>query len=628
MCGICGIYHFEANNKVKIETIKHMAETLEHRGPDDEGFYFDGNIGLGHKRLSIIDLSQSAHQPMTNEIGTIWLTYNGEIYNYLELKKELLKKGHVFKSNSDSEVIIHLYEEDGEQCLQKLNGMFAFAIWDRKKRKLFAARDRLGIKPFYYYYNDHLFTFASEIKALLKCGINASANPAAINDYLAFQFCIGEKTFFKEIKKLLPGHCLTIRHKKIKITKYWDLNYRLQTDCTEKHFQEKLLYLLNDALKLQVRSDVPLGAHLSGGIDSSTIVCIAAKLLKSVGLKTFTGAFKEGALYDETKYAKQVADFNGVKNFVTYPTPRDFINDLPKLIYLMDEPAAGPGLFPQYQVAKLAARQVKVILGGQGGDEVWGGYTRYLIAYLEQVLKGAILNKCEEKKFVVDFKSILPNLGILREYIPLLQAFWAKGIFGERDERYYRLITRMDDKKNLFTGDFLNSLHATSSPFTEFRELFNRPDTLSYINKMTYVDIKTLLPALLQIEDRTSMAVSLESRVPLLDHRLVELSAQVPPTIKYKGGASKYLFKKTVKKYLPKSIIQRKDKIGFAVPLNEWYRHTEVKEFVRSILLDKKARDRRIYQPKKISQLLESEVPFGRSIWGLLCLELWYRTFI
>ncbi|MDD2696643.1 MAG: asparagine synthase (glutamine-hydrolyzing) [Candidatus Pacebacteria bacterium] len=629
MCGICGIYNLNHREGIDKSRLRKMTDILSHRGPDDEGFLIDGNMGLGHKRLSIIDLSSAGHQPMANEDKTVWIVYNGEIYNHVELRKELVQKGYEFKSHSDTEVILHLYEKEGENCLQKLNGMFAFLIWDKRKRKIFAARDRLGIKPFYYYSDKKKFIFASEIKAILKYGIKAEPDFSAINDYLAFQFCLGEKTFFKGIKKIEPGHYLILKDGELRVRKYWDLDYSIDAKQSEKEFIEELSNLIKESVKIQLRSDVPLGAHLSGGIDTSIVTCLASRYFNfKVPFKTFTGFFPFGKEYDERKYAKLVSNRTRSQYFEISPKSSDFVNILPKLIYFMDEPAGGPGIFPQYFVSKLAAKNVKVVLGGQGGDEVWGGYTRYLIAYLEQALKGAILGLQEEGKYVVTLKSIVPNLGILKGYASTLQYFWQEGIFGSMDERYFRLIKRMGNMGEIFADSFLKKIQDDSSSLTDFKKLFNYPNTPSYFNRMTHFDIKTLLPALLHVEDRTSMAVSLESRVPLLDHRILELSTKIPPTMKFKGGEAKHILKAAVKDFIPKEILERKEKIGFAVPLSEWYRKKEVKTFLRAVLLSKKARERGIYKIEGVKRLLEGERKFGREIWGLLCLELWFRNFI
>ncbi len=628
MCGICGIYHLEPDRLVDETKLQVMAWTMRHRGPDDEGFYLADNVGLGHQRLSIIDLSPLGRQPMANEDERFWIVYNGEIYNYLELRQQLVGRGHQFRSHSDTEVILHLYEEAGPQCVQRLNGMFAFAIWDRRERTLFAARDRFGIKPFYYVFRNNTFAFASEIKALLQVeAVRPQLNPSGLADYLTFQFCLEDRTLFRDVVKLLPGHSLLLKPDGIlNIQKYWDLDFTIDTDHTEEYFEHQLLRLLEDAVRLRLRADVPVGAHLSGGMDSSTVACLAASLL-GPSLHTFSGGFSEGPQYDETRYARLVAEQVEAVHHEVFPTADDFVEIMPRLIYHMDEPAAGPGLFPQYFVSALASGHVKVVLGGQGGDEIFGGYMRYLIAYLEECIRGGIEGTQEDRRYVVTFESILSNLPQLQGYQPLLRYFWQQGLFDAPDRRYFRLIDRSNDLHNLVSPNLFVGQDGYR-PFEAYRDLFNEGQIGSFINRMTRFDLKTLLPALLQVEDRTSMAVSLESRVPLLDHRMAELVASMPPMIKYRGGRSKHIFRQVVQHVIPGEIYQRTDKMGFPVPLSEWYQQGAVRDFVREVLLGAQAQSRGIFQTQNIEPLLDSERAYGRGIWGLLSLELWMQTFI
>lgn len=628
MCGICGIYHVAREQAVDKHVLMEMARVMRHRGPDDEGFYIDGNIGLGHRRLSIIDLSASAKQPMTNEDDRLWITFNGEIYNYLELRQQLIGKGHQFRSHSDTEVILHLYEDYGAACVEKLNGMFAFVIWDTHSRTLFAARDRLGIKPFYYTFQHNTFVFASEIKSVLQSGVVLPVlNRDGFADYVTFQFCLGEKTLFQQIQKLLPGHTLLLNADgTLHIHKYWDIDFSIDIHHTEEYFQHHLLRLLEDAVRLRLRADVSVGAHLSGGLDSSTVTCLAALLLNSP-IHTFSGGFKEGQEYDETPYARSVAQHAATEYHEIFPTAKDFVEILPRLIYYMDEPAAGPGLFPQYCVSKLASQHVKVVLGGQGGDEIFGGYIRYLIAYLEECIRGGIEGTQHDHKYVVSFESVLPNLTQLQGYQPLLRYFWQDELFDAPERRYFRLIDRSNTIREWIMPDALPGQNAYH-PYEAYRDLFNEGKLGSLINKMTRFDLKTLLPALLQVEDRTSMAVSLESRVPLLDYRIVELTASMPPTIKYKGGQSKYIFRRVVQHIVPSEISQRKDKMGFPVPLKEWWQKGTVREFVIDILLGKRCQERGLFQQQGLENILHRERQYGRQIWGALCLELWHRIFI
>jgi asparagine synthase (glutamine-hydrolysing) len=627
MCGIAGIVNRDRSRPVDRDAVFTMMEALAHRGPDDDGAWFEGAVGLGHKRLSIIDLT-TGHQPLTNEDETLWITYNGEIYNYLELRRDLARN-HSFRTHTDTEVILHLYEELGERCVERLNGMFSFAIWDTRQQRLFAARDRVGIKPFYWHLDGERFSFASEPKALLAARLlKPEVNPQGLEEYLTFQFCLGERTLFRNICRLEPGHYLSFRPFRDAapaVVRYWDYNYEVDTHHTEEYFVEQLLLLLQDAVRLQLRSDVPVGAHLSGGIDSSTVVSLAAPAYGG-SFHTFTGAFRESPEYDETKYARAVADHVGSVHHEVWPTAEDFASDLPGLMYMMDEPAAGPGLFPQYHVSKLAKANVKVVLGGQGGDEIFGGYARYLVAYLEQCLKGAIYGTQDEGKYLVSWENIQPHLSLLRNYQPMLQSFWRDGLFEDMDRRYFRLVSRIENVEELYTAEVW-SAESSARMFESFREVFANSATKSYFNKMTHFDLKTLLPALLHVEDRTSMSVSLESRVPLLDHRIADLVTRMPPTTRFKGGDTKRVFRDAVKQLLPETIFNRKDKMGFPVPLTEWLRGP-LRPFVNDILCSQRARSRGIYRTDGIEKLVTRERKFGRELWGLLCLELWFRAFL
>lgn len=627
MCGIAGILNRDRTAPAESGRLRGMMSALEHRGPDGEGVYVNGGVALGHKRLAIIDL-ETGKQPMTNEDESIWIVFNGEIYNYVELRRDL-KRDHTFRTQSDTEVILHLYEELGERCLERLNGMFAFAIWDRRQQRLFAARDRLGIKPFYWTLTKNELAFASEPKALFASGlVSPSPDPQGMEEYLTFQFCLGDRTLFQNVWRLEPGSYLTfrpLRDAEPSIVRYWNFNYEVDFHHTEEYFTDQLLHILQDAIRLQLRSDVPVGAHLSGGVDSSTVVSLAAPI-HGGSFHTFTGAFREGPQYDESRYARAVAEHVSSVHHEVWPGWQDFADAMPKLMYMMDEPAAGPGVFPQYCVSKLAREHVKVVLGGQGGDEIFGGYARYLVAYLEQCLKGAIYGTQEDGKYVVTWDSIMPNLSLLRQYRPLLQEFWSSGLFEDMDRRYFRLVSRVQNAGNLIHTDYWSSA-SKDRMFEAFQQIFNDPSTKSYFNKMTNFDLKTMLPALLQVEDRTSMSVSLESRVPLLDHRIAELVTRMPPAIRFKGGDTKRVFREAVRQLLPEVIFRRQDKMGFPVPLGEWSKGP-LRDFVRDILLGDRARQRGVFQPKAVETLLEEERSFGRQSWGLLCLELWFRAFM
>jgi asparagine synthase (glutamine-hydrolysing) len=542
----------------------------------------------------------------------------------------LIQKGVHFDTFSDTEVLLKLLILEGPNTLSKLNGMFAFAFHDKYDNSWILARDHFGIKPLYYTHCNDSIVFASEIKALLVNPLikaNAGRDEVALQQYLTFQFCLEEKTLFKGIKKIKPGYFLQGRGGVIeKEVCYWDTKYKIDYDHTEEYFIEKLKYLLSDSVRLQLRSDVPLGGYLSGGIDSSLVCSLAAEQLTDE-IPMFHGRFAEGVEYDESIYAKALASHSNGKYYDVVPTAKDFVNDVPKLIYALDEPLAGPGLFPQYHVSKLAKQHVTVVLGGQGGDEIFGGYARYLVGYLEQALKGAIFETQEEGRHLVSLESIVPQLPLLKQYKPLLSQFFAEGLFQPMDERYFRLIDRSQGVKGLLNQDLLQ-VFDSARLFADYQTVFNHADTKSYINKMTHFDQKTLLPSLLQIEDRVSMAVSLESRVPLLDTRIVDLVTTMPPPMKFQEGRTKHILKKTIGKRLPSLIMDRKDKMGFPVPLKEWMKEGPVKEFVYDTMLSLASLQRNIYTKGAIERMLADQGVGGRQLWGALSLELWHQTFI
>jgi asparagine synthase (glutamine-hydrolysing) len=624
MCGVVGIIQ-DNQRPVSRQILAEMLSALHHRGPDADGYMIDGRVGFGHKRLTIID-SISGGQPM--HVEDLSIIFNGEIYNYIELRNQLIQQGHTFRTKSDTEVILRMYLQFGETFVSRLNGMFAFLIYDRGRQQVLAARDHLGIKPLYYHADPSAILFASEIKALLRYpGLAARTDQSAIQDYLIFQFVPGKKTLFADIFKLLPGHyqIIDLSNLKIRSVCYWEPRFCADLDHTERYFQEEIRALVEDAARIQMRSDVPLGAYLSGGIDSSIVTLLAARH-STERLKTFTGTFAEGPDFDESSYALEVAAACNAQPFLVTPSEKEFVDILPRMIWHMDEPAAGPGLFPQYMLAHAARKEVKVVLGGQGGDEVFGGYARYVVAYLEQALRGAIFETNEEKEHIVSLHTILPNLPALRQYTPMLQSFWREGAFAPMDRRYFQLIDRSGGTLDLFSEDFRSTFDREAS-FAQFQKVFDHPDTKSYYNKMTHFDMVASLPALLQVEDRVSMAASLESRVPLLDHRIVDLVASMPAPLKFRGAEMKYALKKAIGDILPPRILARKDKMGFPVPLHLWARG-HAREFIRDTLLSSESRSRGVYDLPTVEKLLDGEQPFGRRLWGLLSLELWYRQFI
>lgn len=626
MCGIAGI--FRCNEQAYPNLIPHlevMSRLQQHRGPDGQRYWTHPSqrLGFAHQRLSIIDLESGA-QPMSDPFG-LTICFNGEIYNYRELAAQL--SDYPFRTHSDTEVILAAYHKWGTACVDHFRGMFAFAIWDEKQQKLFCARDRFGIKPFYYTIVDNTFYFASEVKTLMPFLDEVATNLEALHDYLVFQFSLGAKTLFKNVQELPPAYTLTWKDGTLLSKKYWEVFYTLDFEHTPNYFEEKLSALLEDAIHIHTRADVPIGAYLSGGIDSSIIASVASRYQKQEGrpFLGFNGKFDESPDFDESSYARALANERHFDLHEVNITSQDFLDTIEKVIYHLDYPTAGPGSFPQFHVSKLASQHRKVVLGGQGGDEIFGGYTRYLIAYFEQCIKAAIEGTSNNGNFIVTYESIIPNLRALKNYQPLLQEFWSKGLFEALDKRYYHLINRAPSLQSEIAWDTLSPDY---SPFKTFVDIFHGDNVgkESYFDKMTHFDFKTLLPALLQVEDRMSMAHGLESRVPFLDHPLVEFAATMPSNIKFKDGTLKMVLVNAMKRELPQAILDRKDKMGFPVPLNNWLQK-DIKSFVHDLFSSSQAASRPYFNSKEILRSLNHEKKFGRKIWGLLSLEIWHRQF-
>ena len=627
MCGIAGII----SKKVSLndeDIIKKMLREISHRGPD----YIDQKIinnkaVFGHCRLAIID-HQNCNQPIVSDDKRFILIFNGEIYNYLELKDKLISKGIKFKTNSDTEVLLKLLINFKEEAISMLNGMFAFSFYDKQSGKWILARDHFGIKPLYYVKSNDNLIFASEIKAILKHpAIRAKCAEENLSEYIFYQFCIGEKTLFKDIKKVEPAHFIVGQDDQIiKVKKFWTPSYNINLFQKEDECSEELYNLIENSISLQLKSDFPVGGYLSGGIDSS-LICSIANKISGECFKMFHGKFDEGTEYDESEYAKLVCKNTNGKIIITTPNENDFVETLPKLIYMLDEPVAGPGSFPQFFVSKEASQHVKVVLGGQGGDEIFGGYTRYLIGYLEQTLKGSIFENNNMKKHIINLKSIIPQLNSLKNYGPLLSHFFKQDFLDPMDKRYLHLIDRSSGIIEIISKDLQNKI-SFDQVYQNFQNIFNSTDTKSYINKMTAFDQKTLLPALLQVEDRMSMASSIEGRIPLLDKRIVEFMSTVQPKIKFKNGHLKYLLKKVSHKIIPSKIVKRTDKMGFPVPLNPWLKRTILPQFINDILLSKKSLERGIFKKSFLKNISNYNGVSNRTLWGALSLELWFRSFI
>ncbi len=599
-----------------------MSHLIAHRGPDGRGFWSTegGTCGMAHRRLAIIDLSPSGLQPMKGQDGSV-ICFNGEIYNYLELRREL-EAGWTFRTDTDTETILAAYARHGTDCLKHLRGMFAFSLWDGKR--FFAARDRFGIKPFYYAVVDGVLYYASEMKALMPVIPEIATDPEALAEYMTFQYTLGEQTLFKHVRQLLPGHALTVENGQLKVFRYWDVHYEIDWNHTPRWFGDQMRSRLTDSVNVHLRSDVPVGAYISGGIDSSLIGIMAAREEAS-GRIGFHGKFTQFPGYDESPFAEAACAQGGIELHQIDITAQDFRDHISSVIYHLDAPVAGPGSFPQYMVSKLAAQHVKVVLGGQGGDEIFGGYARYLIAYLEQALKASIDGSQKNGNFVVTPESIIPHLTVLQEYKPLIRQLFSKGLFGPLDERYFRLIDRSADMADEVDWSALDRVGV----FSRFQAIFNSERNVrkeAYFDSMTHFDFKCLLPALLQVEDRMSMAHGLESRVPLLDHSVVEFAATIPADIKFKGGQMKHLIKSTFGDDLPGQLMQRRDKMGFPVPLREWF-SGELRDMVSDIFFTQKNRHREFFNTDAILANFDKTEQFSRKTWGLLSLELWHQLF-
>jgi asparagine synthase (glutamine-hydrolysing) len=618
MCGIAGIFSLNGRTVLPDE-LGAMCDALAHRGPDDEGFYLgrDKSVGLGMRRLSIIDL-KTGRQPVHNEDGTVWVVFNGEIYNFLELRRELKERGHSFYTTTDTETIVHLYEEYGPRCVEKMRGMFAFAVWDDRRKTLLLARDRLGIKPLYYAAVDGRLLFASELKALLQVPeVERSLNWRAVSHLFSFLTTPPTESIIEGVRKLEPGHILIASPgREPRIERYWDLKFQPDSGRSEEYFVERLRELVEESVKLHLVSDVPLGAFLSGGIDSSTIVATMARLIPGK-VKTFSIGFTDQD-FNELAYARLVAKEFGTEHHELVLEP-DALGIIEDLAWYLDEPFGDHSAIPTYMVSKLAAEHVKVVLSGDGGDELFAGYDNYLI-------------EGRERRFSIAPPRIRRLLGMVSRLMPegmrgrnLLRRFSLP-----EGDRYLDGVTlfRLEDKQKLFRKEaFERLLHY--EPFRlEAEEL--EPAESHWLTRLQSLDVKRYLPLdILTKVDRMSMAHSLEARVPLLDHKLVEFAATIPPELLLQAGTTKYIFKRAMRGILPDAIIDR-PKRGFSVPLGRWFRG-QLGNLVREILLSETCRRRGIMNTAYIEQMLTQRHRRGDldvHLWTLISFELWCRTFL
>lgn len=630
MCGIFAVIKNGSAGGVSTASIvKSGLERIRHRGPDGSNIWEsqDQRVGFGHVRLAIVDIETGA-QPMSIENGAT-IIFNGEIYNHIELRKELGIDS--FLTVSDTEVILRAYKRWGEDCVKHLRGMFAFLIWDASTQRIFFARDRFGIKPLYWYEhpNGDIY-FASEIKAFLPFMPDREVSTSALSDYFSFQFCLGNKTLLNGVRQVMPAHCGWLENGgELQARQYWEVQYNLDFDHTDRFFIDRIQTLAEDSSMFHMRADVEVGAYVSGGVDSSLLAILGSKYKSNVSaFKIFNGKFLEGDAFDESHYAQAVAEEHGMELHVASISEQDFVDSIAKVIYHLDSPVAGPGAFPQYMVSKLASQHLKVVLGGQGGDEIFGGYARYLLAYFEQCIQAGIDGTLHDGNFVVTYESIIPNLTTLKAYKPLMKEFWSNGLFEPQDQRYFRLINRANTIEPMLKPGTIRREEA----FEEFRKIFwgSNVGKESYFDMMTHFDFKTLLPALLQVEDRMSMAHGLESRVPFLDHPLVEFAATAPANVKFLNGELKRWLREAFAHKLPRTIRERKDKMGFPVPLNLWLKQGgKARDLIGDTFSSSRARTRP-YLAKSLSldEILDSQTIYGRNLWALLSLELWHQQFI
>lgn len=664
MCGIAGISQRQG---VLPGCLQRMADALRHRGPDDEGYLFANlengrydlvggedtppevfsscysyspqgkvvdlsaacryDLGLACRRLAIIDLSPAGHQPMCNEDGTIWIVHNGEVYNFNELRKDLKRLGHRFVSNTDTEVILHAYEEWGPGCLGRFNGMWAFCIWDSKAKKLFCARDRFGIKPFYYYCDANRFMFASEIKALLAAGLPKQVNDKVVYEYLAKGLLDHtEETFFENVKRLRGGEYLEfdLVTWSLSTHRYWDAPVEIIIEeRTDEDYALQLYELLEDAVRLRLISDVPLGTCLSGGLDSSVIVCLVDKLMRKEGIKlpgsnvqkTFSARY-EDKRHDEGRFINAVVRHTGVDARETWPTAAGLLRELDQLIYHQDEPFPNTSMYAQWCVFKLAKTSgVAVTLDGQGADELLAGYDGFRIVYLAHLVKS------------------LHWLQFLREARPFAEDRYG-GSLGKvvRDTAAFLLPARIRKILGQVKHMGLTPTSWLSSRFMrQFQDLvttkYPRDPRLAFVQTLT----QTSLPALLRYEDRNSMAHSVESRLPFLDYRVVEFLLSLPVSQKIRDGVTKWVLRNAAKGLIPEEVRQRRDKIGFSTPEDIWLRK-DLKNFAETITLSDSFRSRIYFNPTGVQQLLQLHLQgkqnLSEIIWRILILELWLRRFI
>lgn len=623
MCGICGVVSRNNEMPVRETLLCHMNDTMQHRGPDDAGHYLDQQAGLAMRRLSIVDLA-TGDQPIANEDGSIWIVFNGEIYNQLEIRRRLEQKGHIFATQSDTEVIVHAYEEYGDDCVQHLNGMFGFAIWDKKRRRLFIARDRLGIKPIYYHLSPTHLIFGSELKAVI-------AHPDtprdidfnALDQFLTLEYIPSPRTIFKDVHKLPPGHRLILENGELRLEKYWDIAFQ-PTQRSDEAYVEALTELIRDAVKIRLMADVPLGAFLSGGIDSSTIVSFMSEV-SDLPVRTFSIGFGDPT-YNELPYARMVAQAYGTQHHEEFLEPN--ITDLVlRLVSHFDEPFGDFSIFPTFLVSEVARRFVKVTLSGDGGDEIFAGYDSYVAQRMDRRLYGRLPTFLRQST-LPRFMNMIPPQPAKKGLINKTKRFVEGGALPPAwQHTRWMMFMHQADKNKLYSPDVKAALNG-SGPGQLIERYFAQAAQADSLAQQQFVDVKTyLVDDILTKVDRMSMAASLEARVPLLDHRIVEFALNLPPHLKLNGNETKAILRRVMEPRLPRAVLD-KPKEGFSIPLKHWLRH-ELRPLMMDLLAPDTIKQRGYFAPEQVAQwVAEHEnrrANHSHRLWALMVFELWHR---
>ncbi len=615
MCGICGVYNFGTGEPADPAALKRSTDAMAHRGPDDEGFHFDGPLGLGNRRLSIIDLA-GGHQPLANEDESVWITFNGEIYNFRDLLPDLLARGHRFRTKSDTEAILHLYEEHDLNFVDHLRGMFGFAIWDSRKRRLVVARDRLGVKPLFYHLDDKRLAFASELRSLeqLLPGPR-EIDPQSVYDFFAFRYVPAPHTFYRGVQKLLPGHLLVADPQGVRTRAYWDVPAEEESSRHSRDIAAEVIECLRESVRLRLIADVPLGVFLSGGTDSSAVVAFMAQL-GARPLRTFSVGFDRPE-YSELPYARAVASRYETEHHELVVGPEDLAQALPHLVALRNEPLAEPTDVPLYLISRRAAQSVKVVLAGEGGDELFAGYPKYAadrLAGLFSALPHAVTRR------------LIRWLPYRHRRVKVALEALSIGDEAERSSTWFASFSR-EERESLFDPEFLAQIDPTH-PARVFESYLEKVRDRPPLKRMLYADLKVWLPDNLLLRgDLMTMAASIEERGPFLDHRLVELAARIPARLLTRGFRTKLLLKNALRPYVPKEVMFRK-KVGFRVPIGEWFRGP-LKPFAQDLLLSSQGSARGYFNARSVQRFvrehMNGEHDREKQLWALINFELWRR---